>query len=67
MVGFAVGFYLVAAFLSAVADVAAQALIEKSGVLGAVDVMDVLAPDFLDRLIIFVRDGIHPLAWDQNY
>ena len=52
------------AFLSAVADVAAQALIGKSGVLSAVDVLDILAPDFLDRLIIFVRDGIHPLAWD---
>ena len=55
---------LVGAFLSAVADVAAQALIGKSGVLSAVDVLDILAPDFLDRLIIFVRDGIHPLAWD---
>ena len=55
---------LVAAFLSAVADVAAQALIGKSGVLSAVDVLDILAPDFLDRLIILVRDGIHPLAWD---
>ena len=43
---------LVGAFLSAVADVAAQALIGKSGVLSAVDVLDILAPDFLDRLII---------------
>ena len=55
---------LVAAFLSAVADVAAQALIGNSGVLSAVNVLDILAPDFLDRLIILVRDGIHPLAWD---
>ena len=59
---------LVGAFLSAVADVAAQALIRKSGVLSAVGVLDILAPDFLGRLIIFVRDGIHP--WprsDANY
>ena len=55
---------LVTAFLFAAADVAAQGLIGEFGVLRAVDVLDILAPDFLDRLILVVRDGIHPLAWD---
>lgn len=55
---------LVTAFLSAAADMAAQGLIGKVGVLRAVDVLDILAPDFLDGLILLVRDGIHPLAWD---
>ena len=63
MVGFGVDF-IGGRILSAVADVAAQALIGNSGVLSAVNVLDILAPDFLDRLIILVRDGIHPLAWD---
>ena len=52
------------AFIFAAADVAAQGLIGQFSVLSAVDVLDVLAPDFLDRLILVVRDGIHPLAWD---
>ncbi|MAI11667.1 MAG: hypothetical protein CBD27_06495 [Rhodospirillaceae bacterium TMED167] len=55
---------LVTAFLFAAADVAAQGLIGQFGVLSTVDVLDVLAPDFLDRIILVVRDGIHPLAWD---
>ena len=55
---------LVTAFLFAAADVAAQGLIGELGALSAVDVLDILAPNFLDQLILMVRDGIHPLAWD---
>ena len=55
---------LVTAFLFAAADVAAQGLIRELGALSAVDVLDILAPNFLDQLILMVRDGIHPLAWD---
>ena len=56
--------FLITAFLFAAADVAAQGLTGKFGVLGAVDVLDILAPNFLDWLILLVRDEIHPLAWD---
>ena len=55
---------LICAFVFAAADVAAQGVAGEFGILGVVDVLDILAPDFLDRLIIAVRDGIHPLAWD---
>ncbi len=55
---------LIGAFVFAAADVAAQGVAGEFGILGAVDLLDILAPDFLDRLIIAVRDGIHPFAWD---
>lgn len=55
---------LVGAFIFAAAEVAAQGISGNFGILGAVEVLDILAPDFLDWLIILVRDGIHPLVWD---
>jgi len=55
---------LVSAFVFAAAEVAAQGVAGEFGILGAVDVLDILAPDLLDRLVLAVRDGIHPFAWD---
>ncbi len=57
---------LVAAFVFAAAEVAAQGVIGQFRVLGAVEVLDILLPEFLDWLIVIVRDGIHPLAWDPG-
>ena len=55
---------LLLAFLTAAAEIAAQAMAREAGYLSFLDVLQIVTPDSLAAVRSFVRGTIHPALWD---